>query len=89
MKKMLIAVALTLAAGSAYARDTYVKPYVKNDGTYVEGHHRSAPNSNRFDNYNSQGNSNPYTGERGSERNEYSSPPEYNQRPAGTNWFGN
>jgi hypothetical protein len=57
---------------------TYVKPYVRRDGTYVEGHMRSNPNAQRFDNYNSQGNTNPFTGQRGSERNEFSPEPAYN-----------
>ena len=52
--------------------DQYVSPYVRSDGTYVEGHMRSSPNNSTFDNYSSRGNTNPYTGERGS-RNPYGS----------------
>jgi hypothetical protein len=62
--KYLVLFALALAT-SAFAKDVYVQPYVRNDGTYVEGHHRSAPNSSRLDNYSTQGNVNPYTGQPG------------------------
>lgn len=47
--------------------DEYVNSYTRRDGTYVEGHMRSSPNSNSYDNYSTRGNTNPYTGERGSQ----------------------
>lgn len=31
--------------------DVYVGGYSKRDGTYVEPHYRSAPNANKWDNY--------------------------------------
>jgi len=76
MKKIFLVV-LLLASSAAFA-DTYVRGYTKSNGTYVEGYHRSDANSQRSDNYSSQGNTNPYTGERGTQRNEYSNPPQYN-----------
>jgi hypothetical protein len=54
-----------LIATSSTAKDVYVKPHVNRDGTYVEGHYRTAPNSSRHDNYGTQGNVNPYTGHQG------------------------
>lgn len=80
MKKaiVILAVAAALTATTAIA-DNYVRGYQKQDGTYVQPHYRSEPNSIKTDNYSSQGNTNPYTRERGSDRNELSSPPEYNQ----------
>lgn len=57
----------------------YVRGYLKNDGTYVEPHFRSSPNNYRYDNYSARGNVNPFTGERGSQRNEFTDPPAYNQ----------
>lgn len=80
MKKMiLIASALLFVfSGLAYA-DQYVRGYTRSDGTYVQPHYRSDPNQYRYDNYSSQGNTNPYTGERGSQPNEFSSPPVYNK----------
>ena len=46
---------LTALALPAFARDTYVNPYVRSDGTYVQGHHRTTPNDSRFDNYSTPG----------------------------------
>jgi len=77
MKKLLL-ITLFFASSAAFA-DTYVQGYTRSDGTYVQGHYRSDANSIRSDNYSSQGNTNPYTGQQGSQRNEYSNPPTYNQ----------
>lgn len=59
-----VATACALVAGTADAQ-VYVKPHINRDGTFVEGHHRSAPNSTKLDNYSTQGNVNPYTGQSG------------------------
>lgn len=45
--------------------DVWVNPYLRKDGTLVEGHYRTAPNGNPLDNYSFPGNLNPYTGEVG------------------------
>jgi len=45
--------------------DTYVQGYTRNNGTYVEPHYRSSPNSTINDNYSTRGNTNPYTGNNG------------------------
>ena len=50
-----------LALGS----DIYVNGYTKSNGTYVEPHMRSAPDSNPYNNYSTKGNVNPYTGKEG------------------------
>lgn len=63
MKKIAILLAVVFAA-SAWSQ-TYVQPYVRKDGTYVEGHHRTAPDQSLTNNYGSQGNFNPYTGQQG------------------------
>ena len=62
--KVLIFVAFVVVASSASAQ-TYVRPHVKNDGTYVEGHYKTRPNNTTADNYNTQGNVNPFTGQAG------------------------
>jgi hypothetical protein len=36
--------------------------YVTNNGTYVQPHQSTNPNSTQYDNYNTRGNVNPYTG---------------------------
>ena len=70
--RTLLAVLLAALSASAFAQ-TYVNPYVRKDGTFVQGHVRSAPNDTRIDNYSTRGNSNPYTGTQGTQ-NPYGSP---------------
>lgn len=64
MKPLMLAFAIILMAGSAFA-DVYVSGYTRSDGTYVSPHYRSSPNSSQYDNWSSKGNTNPYTGTRG------------------------
>jgi hypothetical protein len=68
MRRLILAagVAAILSATSAHAQDThYVRPYVNGNGTYVAPHYQTNPNSNRLDNWSTQGNVNPYTGRTG------------------------
>ena len=68
MRKALIAASVIVASGfvmGAASADTYVKGYTKKDGTYVQPHYRSDPNSNKQDNFSTRGNTNPYTGKQG------------------------
>ena len=62
--RVLIAAVIACTIGTASAQ-VYVNPYVIRDGTYVEGHYRTAPNTTKVDNYSSQGNVNPFTGQQG------------------------
>lgn len=66
MKKILFCIVLALC--SSLVADTYVNGYTKKDGTYVQGHYRSSPNSTKNDNYSTYGNTNPYTGEAGTKK---------------------
>lgn len=77
--KTLFALLALISVSVAAVADEYVRGYTRKDGTYVEPHHRSSQNNRRDDNYSSQGNQNPYTGQRGYDRNENSNPPAYNQ----------
>ena len=80
MRRIVVAALLFLPA-IALAAD-YVKPYAKKDGTVVQGHYKSSPNAKRYDNFNAQNSvygSNPYTGKKGAQRDEFSSPPAYNK----------
>ena len=43
----------------------HVNGYTRSNGTYVQGHQRSAPNNSVDDNYSTKGNINPYTGIKG------------------------
>ena len=51
--------------------DVYVRGYTKKDGTYVRPHYRSRPNSSTRDNWSTRGNTNPYTGKRGTKSPTY------------------
>ncbi|MBK6006868.1 hypothetical protein JJB11_12275 [Ramlibacter ginsenosidimutans] len=51
----------------------YVRPHITKDGTYVQGHQQTNPDGNRFNNWSTQGNYNPYTGQAGTV-NPYSQP---------------
>lgn len=77
----LIFALLALALSTAAIADTHVKGYTRKDGTYVEPHYRSSPNSTTYDNYSTKGNNNPYTGKQGTvEPYQYNSPSyEYKQ----------
>ena len=46
-------------------KEVYVKPYTKSDGTQVQGHYRTAPNSTNIDNFSTKPNTNPHTGKPG------------------------
>jgi uncharacterized membrane protein YgcG len=69
---ILVIVALVVPAVPALAGDVYVRGHTRSDGTYVQPHWRSAPDGNRFNNWSTQGNVNPYTGKSGT-RDPYSS----------------
>ncbi|QKM64645.1 hypothetical protein DCO17_04985 [Polynucleobacter tropicus] len=72
MKHLLAFIIFCIAFGTAFA-DTYVNGYYKKDGTYVNGYTRSSPDSTNWNNYSTQGNSNPYTGGEGTRARDYSS----------------
>lgn len=87
MKTVLIALAL---AGTTFvsAHAGSVNGYIKRDGTYVAPHYRSGSNGTVTDNYSFKGNSNPYTGNSGS--NHYRSDttsPYFNGMPS-SNGYG-
>ena len=62
---VLAAFTFALIASTAIAGDVFVKGYTKRDGTYVQPHYRSSPNSTKLDNFSTRGNVNPYTGQAG------------------------
>ncbi len=66
--KHLLLVLVALCASQAYAaKDVYVDGYFTNRGTYVQPHHRSTPDNNPYNNYSSNGDTNPCTGKMGTE----------------------
>ncbi|KKR06247.1 MAG: hypothetical protein UT34_C0001G0287 [candidate division WS6 bacterium GW2011_GWF2_39_15] len=62
--------------------DTWVNGYTRKDGTYVQGHRRSDPDGNFYNNWSTKGNVNPYTGEPGTK---VSPPSNYNYSPPTNN----
>ena len=63
--KKIFAIAIAVASSAVFAQDHYVNGYHRYNGTYVQGHHRTNPNSSQYDNYSTRGNINPYTGQQG------------------------
>jgi len=68
-KTLLLAASLAvLSTVPAFAQGIVLhRGYVTGNGTYVAPHYQTAPNGTRLDNWSTQGNSNPFTGRRGTE----------------------
>ncbi|MBR1775257.1 MAG: hypothetical protein IJ759_07015 [Bacteroidales bacterium] len=58
--------------GYTNSQTTKVKGYYKSNGTYVQPHNRTKRNNISYDNYSTKGNSNFYTGKKGSRAKDYS-----------------
>jgi len=67
MKRLVIITGLVIATVSATPAfaDSYVRGYTRSNGTSVQPYYRSNADSNSFNNFSTQGNTNPYTGTRG------------------------
>tara|TARA_B110000046_G_C12817218_1_gene323789 strand:- start:272 stop:547 length:276 start_codon:yes stop_codon:yes gene_type:complete len=65
MKKIFLSIIFVIVLFSSAFADVYVKPYYKSNGTYVQGHYRSSPDSTTSNNWSTTGNTNPYTGKSG------------------------
>ena len=61
----LAALTAVACAGEAFAQQR-TQGYTRRDGTYVAPSYRTAPDSNRFNNFSTRGNVNPYSGRQGS-----------------------
>lgn len=62
------------------AADENIDGYRRKDGKYVQPHKRSHPDDRRYNNFNSEGRKNPYTGKKGTQRNEMSKNPARNKK---------
>ena len=72
MKSIVLAVfAAIVCCASVANADQLVNGYVRRDGTYVAPHYRSSPNSTQLDNFSTEGNTNPYTGQQGTRQPQY------------------
>ena len=58
-------------------RSVHVRAYVRKDGTHVRAHHRSAADGKFTNNWTTKGNTNLYTGARGT----LAAPPHWNIKP--------
>jgi hypothetical protein len=71
MRTLLISVLLLSIASPAlsqyyrYGNDVRVRGHLRRDGTYVQPYHRTVPDGNPWNNYSTQGNINPWTGQQG------------------------
>jgi len=74
MKKTALFLAAFLCIAQSALADRYVNGYTRSDGTVVQGHWRSGPDSSYNNNYSTRGNTNPYTGQSGTQ------PPTWNDR---------
>ena len=53
------------APSPVFAEDTYIDGYIRDDGGYVQPHFRSQADDYSDNNFSAEGNTNPYTGDRG------------------------
>jgi hypothetical protein len=82
MKLLLAGAALALFAFDAASAQGshYVQGYTRSNGTYVPPHYQTNPDSTRANNYSTEGNVNPYTGQAGT-KPLYPSTPSYGYTP--------
>lgn len=65
MKKIVFTILMFFLFVTMAFADTFVNGYTRRDGTYVQPHYRSDPNSTTQDNWSHKGNVNPHTGQKG------------------------
>ena len=65
MKKLIVIAFLFASSIASVQANVWVNGYYTSSGSWVGGHYRSSPDSSFSNNYSSQGNTNPYTGQRG------------------------
>jgi hypothetical protein len=69
---MLVLGAIFVSSPDVNAYSYQVDGYYRSNGTYVQPHYRTSPDSTVYNNYSTKGNYNPYTGNYGT-RNPYGS----------------
>ncbi len=65
MQKYLLTLSFICLFVTPSLADVHVDGYYRKDGTYVQPHYRSDPDGNPNNNWSTQGNTNPYTGQEG------------------------
>ncbi|GFO59224.1 hypothetical protein GMST_15490 [Geomonas silvestris] len=88
--KVLIGILTLVAMAATCFADQYVNGYTRKDGTYVNGYTRSDSDSSYNNNYSTKGNTNPYTGESGTNSRTYNDrTPDYNTKTYGNPGYDN
>lgn len=72
--KIALGLVISALAVSAMAAETHVEGHTTKDGVYVPPHYRTTPDASRGNNWSSQPNVNPHTGQSGTV-NPYAPPP--------------
>ncbi|MHA8088004.1 hypothetical protein [Aquirufa sp. Wall-65K1] len=73
MKKVILSALFGLISHFSFSQgSTYVNPYIKRDGSTVQGYYKTSPNNTNLDNYSTQGNNNPYNQQQGYKAKDYS-----------------
>jgi len=72
MKKILswlVVCSLFMGIPTVVSADVHVRGHYRSDGTYVQPHYRSDPDNRTDNNWSHRGNTNPYTGKKGTKNN--------------------
>jgi hypothetical protein len=67
MKNLIaFSLAFLVLSSIAEAKEFHrVRPHIRKDGTFVQGHRQTNPDSSKFNNFSTKGNVNPSTGKKG------------------------
>ncbi|MDL2308832.1 hypothetical protein LJC68_04000 [Bacteroidales bacterium OttesenSCG-928-B11] len=71
MKKLIVSIIALFLCTAAFSQ-TYVSGYYKSNGTYVQPHYRTTKDNTNHNNWSTSGNTNIYTGTKGSVAKDYS-----------------
>jgi len=77
LRKVVLAGIFSLTVASPALAETFVDGHFRSDGTYVQPHWRSNPDGNFSNNWSTQGNVNPYTGQWGTRQSPSQAFPNY------------
>lgn len=67
MKTIVLMLCIVFLFATVAIADQTVKGHYRGDGTYVQPYHRSSPDSSPTNNYDFKGNTNPHTGQEGTD----------------------
>jgi hypothetical protein len=85
VQKIVLALSFICLFATMSFADVHVDGYYRKDGTYVQPHYRSNPDNTPNNNWSTQGNVNPYTGQEGTKPQQ----PDYGSQGDNTSPYGN